>query len=159
MIQPIHDCVRKLKDERNYDEVIFFTPDAKKFNQKTANKFSLKKNLIIICGHYKGIDERIRTKIVSKEISIGDYVLTGGELPAAVFCDAIIRLIPGVLGNESSALTDSFQDDLISPPLYTRPRSFNGWKVPKILISGDKKKIDHWRQKKSIERTNKFKKL
>lgn len=159
MIQPIYDCIKKLKKDRNYDEIIFFTPDAEKFNQKTANKYSLKKNLIIICGHYKGIDERIRKKIVSKEISIGDYVLTGGELPAAVFCDALIRLIPGVLGNESSALSDSFQDDLISPPLYTRPRSFNGWKIPEILISGDKNKIDNWKEKKSIKRTKKFKKL
>ena len=155
MIQPIYDCIKKLKGERDYTNIIYLTPDGEKLNQSSSNKFSLSENIILICGHYKGIDQRIREYLVTHEISIGDYVLSGGELAAAVFCDSIIRLVPGVLGNESSALTDSFQDNRLSEPVYTRPENYKGLKVPKILISGNKKKIERWRDNKSLERTKK----
>lgn len=156
MIEPIAKCIKKLKAERVYDEIIYMTPDAKTLNQSTANTLSLKKNIIILTGHYKGVDQRIRDKFITKEISIGDYVLTGGELAAAVLCDAVIRLIPGVLGNETSALTDSFQDNILSPPIYTRPAEYNGMSVPKILLSGNFKKIEQWRQEQAYERTKKI---
>jgi tRNA (guanine37-N1)-methyltransferase len=155
MIEPIANCINKLKSERDYDEVIYMTPDGEMLNQKMANQLSLHKNLIVLCGHYKGVDERVREHFITKEISIGDYVLSGGELPAAVLCDAVIRLIPGVLNDETSALTDSFQDNLLAPPVYTRPADFNGWKVPDILLSGHEKNIDKWRAEKAIERTQK----
>jgi len=153
MIEPIDKCITDLKSQRNYEEVIYMTPDGAKFDQRTANALSLKENIIILCGHYKGVDQRVRDHFVTKEISIGDYVLSGGELAAAVVCDSIIRLIPGVLGNETSALTDSFQDDLLAPPVYTRPAEYNGWKVPEILISGNFPKIEAWREEQSYERT------
>jgi len=153
MIEPIANCIEKLLSERTYDEVIYMTPDAKTLNQKTANSLSLEKNIIILTGHYKGVDQRIRDKYITKEISIGDYVLTGGELAAAVLVDAIVRLIPGVIGDEQSALTDSFQDDLLSPPVYTRPSEYDGMKVPDVLLSGNFKKIDEWRSEKAYERT------
>ena len=156
MIQPIYDCIKKLKEERDYANIIYLTPDGEKLEQSTSNKFSLSENIILICGHYKGIDQRIREHLVTDEISIGDYVLSGGELAAAVFCDSIIRLIPGVLGDESSALTDSFQDNRLSEPIYTRPENYEGLKVPKILISGNIKEIERWRDKKSLERTKKY---
>lgn len=153
MIEPILNCIEHLESERTYDEIIYTTPDGEQFNQKTANQLSLKENIIILCGHYKGIDERLREHIITKEISIGDYVLSGGELPAAVIVDAIGRIIPGVLNDETSALTDSFQDNLLAPPVYTRPANYKGWQVPEILLSGHEKKIEEWRYKKSIERT------
>ncbi|GGD90833.1 tRNA (guanosine(37)-N1)-methyltransferase TrmD [Planktosalinus lacus] len=153
MIEPIDKCITKLKSERSYDEVIYMTPDGETLKQKTANFLSLKENLIILCGHYKGVDQRVRDHFVTKEISIGDYVLSGGELGAAVLCDTIIRLIPGVLGNESSALTDSFQDDLLAPPIYTRPAEYKGWKVPDILLSGNFPKIEIWREEEAYKRT------
>ena len=156
MIQPIYDCIKKLKEERNYSNIVYLTPDGKKLEQSMSNKFSLSENIILICGHYKGIDQRIREHLVTDEISIGDYVLSGGELAAAVFCDSIIRLIPGVLGDESSALTDSFQDNRLSEPIYTRPENYEGLKVPKILMSGNIKKIERWRDEKSLERTKKY---
>jgi len=152
-IEPIDNCIKKLKQERDYDEIIYMAPDGEEFSQKIANQLSLLKNIIILCGHYKGIDERVREHIITKEISIGDYVLSGGELAAAVVSDAIIRLLPGVLNDETSALSDSFQDDLISPPVYTRPAEYNGWKVPEVLLSGNQKLIDEWRHSQSIERT------
>lgn len=155
-IEPIFNCITKLKKERVYDEIIYLTPDGKTLNQSTSNNLSLKDNIIFLCGHYKGIDHRIREKLITKEISIGDYVLTGGEMPATILIDSIIRLIPGVISDETSALTDSFQDNLLSPPIYTRPENFNGWKVPKILLSGNSKEIIKWREKKSIERTKKI---
>ena len=153
MIEPIDKCISKLKNERQYDEVIYLSPDGEKLNQSIANKFSLFNNLIILCGHYKGIDQRIRDNLITKEISIGDYVLSGGELAAAVVCDSIIRLILGVIGDETSALTDSFQDNLLSPPIYTRPREYKGWEVPEILISGNTKEIEKWKMEKSVEVT------
>lgn len=153
MIEPIANCINELKQKRHYDEVIFMTPDGETLTQKTCNHLSTLKNIIVLCGHYKGIDERLREHFITKEISIGDYVLSGGELPAAVMCDAIIRLIPGVLNDETSALTDSFQDNLLSPPVYTRPADYNGWKVPDILLSGHQKKIDEWRHEQALERT------
>lgn len=153
MVEPIANCINKLKSEREYDEVIYMTPDGETFNQKTANSLSLLKNIIILSGHYKGVDERIREHFITREISIGDYVLSGGELPAAVVSDAIIRLIPGVLNDETSALTDSFQDNLLAPPVYTRPADYGGWKVPDILLSGHEKNIEKWRHDKAIERT------
>ena len=156
MIQPIYDCIKILKEDREYSNIIYLTPDGEKLNQSSSNKFSLSKNIILICGHYKGVDHRIREHLVTHEISIGDYVLSGGELAAAIFCDSIIRLIPGVLGNESSALTDSFQDNRLSEPIYTRPENYKGLKVPKILISGNNKDIERWRDKKSFERTKKY---
>lgn len=153
MCEPLAKAIEELKGQRNYDEIIFLTPDGETLNQKTANQFSLKENLLMICGHYKGIDERIREHYITKEISIGDYVLSGGELAAAILIDAVGRLIPGVLNDETSALTDSFQDNLLSPPVYTRPADFQGWKVPDILLSGDPKKIDEWRHERAVERT------
>ena len=152
-IEPIVALVEKLKTERSYDEVIYLTPDGETLEQKSCNESSLKKNLIMLCGHYKGIDERIREHFITKEISIGSYVLSGGELAAAVLSDAIIRLLPGVLNNETSALTDSFQDNLLSPPVYTRPPEFRGWKVPKVLLSGNFPEIEKWREEKALERT------
>jgi tRNA (guanine37-N1)-methyltransferase len=153
MIEPIDNCIKKLKSERTYDEVIYMTPDGELLQQKMANQLSLKGNLIILCGHYKGIDERIRQHIITKEISIGNFVLSGGELPAAVLVDAIGRLIPGVLNDETSALTDSFQDDLLAPPVYTRPADYNNWRVPEVLTSGHEAKIEAWRHEQSIQRT------
>lgn len=153
MCEPIANCIDKLKAERDYDEVVYMTPDGETLNQKIANQFSLKNNIIIICGHYKGIDERLRQLYVTREISIGDYVLSGGELAAAVFVDAIGRLLPGVLNDETSALTDSFQDGLLSPPVYTRPEEFRGVKVPDLLLSGHEKNIQEWRHEKALERT------
>lgn len=153
MCEPVVKAIEKLKTERNYDEIIYLTPDGNTLKQKIANQLSLKENLLLICGHYKGIDERIREHYITMEISIGDYVLSGGELAAAVLIDTIGRLIPGVLNDETSALTDSFQDNLLSPPVYTRPADFNGWKVPDILLSGDLKKIDEWRHEQAVQRT------
>jgi len=153
MIEPIDKCISALKSERDYDEVIYMTPDGDTFNQRTANELSLKKNIIILCGHYKGVDQRVRDHFVTREISIGDFVLTGGELAAAVVCDAIIRLIPEVLGDETSALTDSFQDDLLAPPIYTRPADYKGWKVPDILLTGNTPKIEEWREEQAYKRT------
>ena len=155
MIEPIFKCISKLKNERDYDEIIYLSPDGENLKQKTCNSLSLKKNLIILCGHYKGIDHRIRENLITKEISIGDYVLTGGELAAAVLCDSIIRLLPGVLGDETSALTDSFQDNLLAAPIYTRPREFNGWKVPDVLFSGNFPEIEKWREEKAMDNTKK----
>ncbi len=153
MIEPIDKCISKLMKQRKYDEIIYMTPDAKTLNQKTANKLSSAKNIIILTGHYKGVDQRVREKFITKEISIGDYVLSGGELAAAVLCDAVIRLIPGVLGDETSALTDSFQDNLLAPPVYTRPAVYDNMKVPEILLSGNFPKIEQWRQDEAINRT------
>ncbi|RCS27419.1 tRNA (guanosine(37)-N1)-methyltransferase TrmD [Polaribacter sp. WD7] len=153
MIEPIVNCIKKLQLQRSYDEIIYMTPDAQTLNQATANTLSLKENIVILTGHYKGVDQRIRDKYITKEISIGDYVLTGGELAAAVLVDATIRLIPGVIGDEQSALTDSFQDNLLSPPVYTRPANFEGMKVPDILLSGNFPKIEDWRSDKAYERT------
>ena len=154
-IEPIDLCITKLKKQRDYDEIIFMTPDGETLSQSISNQLSTLKNIIIICGHYKGIDERIREHIITKEISIGDYVLSGGGLAAAVLADSVIRLIPGVLNDETSALTDSFQDNLLAPPVYTRPADYKGWKVPEILTSGNLKAIDEWRMEKSIEKTKK----
>lgn len=151
-IEPIHNWLQNLCSKRNYDEIIFMTSDGKSFLQSDANNLSSKRNLIIICGHYKGVDQRIRDYLITKEFSIGNYVISGGELAAAVITDAIVRMIPGVLGNYDSALTDSFQSRLIEPPIYTRPYMYNGWTVPKILLSGNFKKIDEWREKESIKR-------
>jgi len=153
MPEPLANAIESLSKERKYDEIIYMTPDGERLNQRTANNLSLKENLLIICGHYKGIDQRIREQYVTREISIGDYVLSGGELPAAVLVDSIGRLIPGVLNDETSALFDSFQDDLLAPPVYTRPADFRGVKVPEILLSGDPKKIDDWRHEQSLQRT------
>ncbi len=153
MIEPISKCIEQLQSERAYDEIIFLTPDGKRYNQSIANQLSLKGNLLLLCGHYKGIDERIREQYVTSEISIGDYVLSGGELAAAVLVDSIGRLIPGVLNDETSALSDSFQDDLLAPPVYTRPAEFKGWKVPDILLSGHEAKIQEWRYEQALKRT------
>ncbi len=153
MIEPIDECISKLKKERTYDEVIYMTPDGAQFTQKMANRLSLYKNLIILCGHYKGVDQRVRDHFITKEISIGDYVLSGGELGAAVVCDAIIRLLPEVLGDETSALTDSFQDDILAPPIYTRPAEYKGWKVPDVLLSGNFPKIREWREQQAFKQT------
>ena len=155
MIEPIDRCIMSLKSERDYDEVIYMTPDGETLNQQIANSLSLKGNIIILCGHYKGVDQRVRDHFITKEISIGDYVLSGGELGAAVLCDAIIRLLPGVLGNETSALTDSFQDQLLAPPIYTRPADYKGWKVPEILTSGNLPKIEQWREEQAYLHTKK----
>lgn len=152
-IEPIASCIDKLTSERTYDQIIFMTPDGEMLDQKICNSLSLNENLLILCGHYKGIDERIREHYITKEISIGSYVLSGGELAAAVVVDAIVRLIPGVLNDESSALSDSFQDNLLSPPVYTRPTEFKGWRVPDILLSGNTKAIEQWREEKAFERT------
>lgn len=153
MIEPIDKCISELKSQRDYDEVIYMTPDGNTLKQGVANELSLKENLIILCGHYKGVDQRVRDHFITREISIGDYVLSGGELGAAVLCDAVIRLIPGVLGNETSALTDSFQDDLLAPPIYTRPADYKGWMVPEILTSGNTPKIEEWREEEAYNRT------
>lgn len=153
MIEPIDRCIRQLKSKREYDEVIYMSPDGALFTQVMANELSLKKNLILLCGHYKGIDERVREHLITREISIGDYVLSGGELAAAVVSDAIIRLIPGVLSDETSALSDSFQDGLVAPPVYTRPAEYNGWKVPEILLSGHQARIDEWKHEMALKRT------
>jgi len=155
MIEPIDACITSLKNQREYDAVLYMTPDGEKFSQKIANSLSLRGNLIILCGHYKGVDERVREHFITHELSIGDYVLSGGELPAAVIADAIIRLLPGVLSDETSALTDSFQDNLLAPPVYTRPSEYKGWKVPEVLLSGHEAEIAKWRTEQSIERTQK----
>jgi tRNA (guanine37-N1)-methyltransferase len=156
MIEPVYKAIEKLQKERDYDEIIYTSPDGEKFNQKMANQLSLKNNILILTGHYKGVDQRIRDYLITREISIGDYVLSGGELPAAVITDAIVRLIPGAISDEQSALSDSFQDDLLAPPVFTRPSDFMGWKVPDILLSGNTREIDNWRHDQSIERTKKL---
>jgi tRNA (guanine37-N1)-methyltransferase len=153
MIEPVARCIESLKEKTNYDEVIYMSPDGELLTQKLANRLSGLKNIILLCGHYKGIDERIREHLITREISIGNYVLSGGELAAAVFTDAVVRLMPGVLNDETSALSDSFQDDLISPPAYTRPSDFRGWKVPDVLLSGNDKEIAKWKHERSVERT------
>ena len=155
-IEPIDRCISALKAERHYDEVIFTTPDGEQFNQKMANTLSLSQNLIILCGHFKGIDYRIREHLVTREISIGDYVLTGGELAACIIADSVIRIIPGAIGDEASALTDCFQDNLLAPPVYTRPAEFNGWKVPDVLLSGNFARIDRWKEEQAWERTKRL---
>ncbi|MEO7990878.1 MAG: tRNA (guanosine(37)-N1)-methyltransferase TrmD [Chryseolinea sp.] len=155
MIEPIDNCISDLKSKRQYDDIIYMSPDGELFNQSIANELSLKTNLILLCGHYKGIDERVREHLITREISIGDYVLSGGELAAAVVADATIRLIPGVLSDETSALSDSFQDNLLAPPVYTRPAEYKNWQVPEVLLSGHEAKIDQWRMEKSLERTQK----
>lgn len=155
-IEPVDRAITQLKSERNYDEVIFTTPDGERFDQPMANRLSMAGNLIILCGHYKGIDYRIREHFVTKEVTIGDYVLTGGELAAAIMCDAIVRLIPGAIGDEQSALSDSFQDNLLAPPVYTRPAEYKGWRVPDVLLSGHKRKIDEWKHEQSLERTRRL---
>lgn len=154
MIEPIDKCIADLKSQRSYDDVIYMSPDGQMLDQPLSNTLSLKKNLIILCGHYKGVDERIRQHLITREISIGNYVLSGGELPAAVLCDSIIRLLPGVLNDETSALSDSFQDNLVAPPVYTRPADYKGWQVPEVLLSGNEKLINDWRHDQSVERTN-----
>lgn len=154
--QPIDACISALKAERDYDEIIFTTPDGEQFDQPMANSLSMAGNLIILCGHYKGIDYRIREHFITKEVSIGDYVLTGGELAAAIMCDAIVRLIPGAIGDEQSALSDSFQDNLLAPPVYTRPAEYKGWRVPDVLLSGHQRKIDEWKHEQSLERTRRL---
>ena len=156
MIEPVYRAITELKNRREYDDVIYTSPDGVLFDQKEANRLSTLGNIIILCGHYKGIDHRIREHLITKEISIGDYVLTGGELAAAVICDAVIRLLPGALGDESSALSDSFQDNLLAPPVYTRPAEFNGWKVPEILLQGNAAAIDQWKFEQSLERTQRL---
>jgi len=153
MIEPIYKAITKLTSERKYDEIIYTSPDGEKWEQKTANKLSMVENILILCGHYKGIDHRVREHLITKEVSVGDFVLTGGELAAAIMVDSIVRLIPGAISDETSALSDSFQDNLLAPPVYTRPADFNGWKVPEILTSGNFKEIDKWRLEQSIERT------
>ena len=152
-VEPIDKCISRLKSERDYDHVIYMTPDGERLNQSIANKFSLFNNIIILCGHYKGVDQRVRDHLITHEISIGDFVLSGGELAAAVLCDSIIRLIPGVIGKETSALTDSFQDNMLAPPIYTRPRSYKGWDVPEVLFSGNFPKIEKWREKEALRNT------
>lgn len=152
-IEPIHKCISKLTSERTYDEIIYMTPDGEQFTQQTANALSLLNNIIILCGHYKGIDHRIREHLVTKEISIGDYVITGGELAAAIVTDSVVRILPGAMGDLASALDDSFQDNLLAPPIYTRPEVYNGWKVPEILLSGNTKEIEKWQLEQSLERT------
>lgn len=153
MIEPIDRCLQQLQTHRQYDEVIYMSPDGEKFSQSLANRLSLQKNLILLCGHYKGVDERVRQHLITREISIGDYVLSGGELAAAVVADAVVRLLPGVLSDETSALSDSFQDDMIAPPVYTRPADYKGWKVPDVLLSGHERNIEDWRHQKALERT------
>lgn len=153
MIEPIDNCITQLKSQRAYDDIIYMSPDGELLTQSVANALSLKKNLILLCGHYKGVDERVREHLITREISIGDYVLSGGELAAAVLADTIIRLIPGVLSDETSALTDSYQDNLLAPPVYTRPAEYKGWQVPEILLSGHQAKIEEWRHRQSLERT------
>jgi tRNA (guanine37-N1)-methyltransferase len=155
MIEPIDRCISSLKEQRSYDDIIYMSPDGELLTQSLANQLSLTKNLILLCGHYKGVDERVREHLITREVSIGDYVLSGGELAAAVLSDAIIRLLPGVLSDETSALTDSFQDGLVAPPVYTRPADYNGWKVPDVLLSGHEAKIQEWRHEQSLMRTEK----
>ena len=155
-IEPIDLCLEHLKKTNDYDEIIYLTPDGEQLAQNVSNELSLKKNIIIICGHYKGIDQRVRDHLITREISIGDFVLSGGELAAAVLCDSIIRLIPGVIGDESSALTDSYQDGLLAPPIYTRPAKYKGWSIPEILTSGDTPKVDAWREEKALEKTQRL---
>jgi len=155
MIEPIDRCISSLKEQRTYDDIIYMSPDGELLTQSLANQMSLKKNLIMLCGHYKGVDERVREHLITREISIGDYVLSGGELAAAVLCDSIIRLLPGVLSDETSALTDSFQDGLLAPPVYTRPAEYKNWPVPEVLLSGYTSKIEEWRHEKALERTKK----
>ncbi len=152
-IEPVFRCIESLKKERTYDEVIYMSPDGELLDQKMSNRFSLLQNIILLCGHYKGIDERIREHLITREVSIGNFVLSGGELPAAVLADSIIRLLPGVLNDETSALSDSFQDDLVSPPVYTRPAEFNGWVVPPVLLSGNFANIDKWKHEQAVQRT------
>lgn len=154
-VEPVYDMIAELKAERDYDEVIYMSPDGERFTQGMANELSLKENIIILCGHYKGIDERIREHIVTREISVGDYVVSGGEIPAALVADALVRLVPGALTDETSALSDSFQDGLVSPPVYTRPAEFNGWKVPAVLLSGNPALIRQWQDEQALERTAK----
>ena len=156
MIEPVFKAIEMLKSQRNYDEIIYTSPDGEPFTQKIANRISLRQNIIILAGHYKGIDQRIRDHLVTMEISIGEYVLSGGELPASIIVDAVVRLIPGVMSDEQSALSDSFQDDLLAPPVYTRPSEFKGWKVPDILLSGNTPEIEKWRHQQSVERTKKL---
>ena len=153
MVQPIDNCIKMLKKSRSYDSVIYLTPDGEKLNQKKINHFSTLENIIMLCGHYKGVDQRVRDHLITDEVSIGDFVLSGGELAATILCDCIVRLIPGVLGDESSALTDSFQDDLLAPPIYTRPANYNGWEVPDVLLSGNASLINNWREEKSLKNT------
>ena len=155
MVQPIDRCIKMLKKSRNYDSIIYLTPDGEKLNQKKINHFSTLENIIMLCGHYKGVDQRVRDYLITDEISIGDFVLSGGELAATILCDCIVRLIPGVLGDESSALTDSFQDDLLAPPIYTRPANYKGWEVPDVLLSGNASLINNWREEKSLKSTQK----
>ena len=155
-IEPIDLLISKLKSERDYDEIIYLSPDGEPFNQQTANYLATKENIILLCGHYKGIDQRVRDNLVTREISIGDYVLSGGELAAAVITDCIVRILPGGMSDETSALTDSFQDGLLAPPVYTRPANYKGWKIPDILLSGHQEKIDEWRHQQSLERTRKL---
>ena len=155
MIEPIDKCISGLKAERAYDEVIYMTPEGQTLDQGISNQLSLKGNIIILCGHYKGVDQRVRDQFITKEISVGDYVLSGGELAAAIVCDSVIRLIPGVLGNETSALTDSFQDGLLAPPTYTRPAEYKGWKVPEVLLSGHSANIEKWREDQAYKNTQK----
>lgn len=152
-VEPIHRCISELQDERSYDEVIYLTPDGERYDQSMANSLSVSQSLILLCGHYKGVDERVREHLITKEISIGDFVLSGGELPAAVMADSLIRLVPGVLGDETSALTDSFQDGLLAPPVYTRPAEYGDWIVPEVLTSGHQAKIDEWRHEQAMKRT------
>ncbi len=152
-IEPIDRIISQLKSERTYDEIIYTSPDGEQFNQPLANRFSMMKNIIILCGHYKGVDQRVRDHFITREISLGDFVLTGGEIPAAMMTDAIVRLLPGAIGDETSALSDSFQDNLLAPPVYTRPADYKGWKVPDILLSGNQAKIEHWLHEQSVERT------
>ena len=156
MIEPVYKAIEKLKSEREYDEIIYTSPDGEHLTQKMANTLSLKNNIIILAGHYKGVDQRIRDYLITKEISIGDYVLSGGEIPAVVITDAIVRLIPGAMSDEQSALSDSFQDDILAPPVFTRPADFMGWKVPEVLLSGHSAEIDKWRHEQSLERTSKL---
>ncbi len=153
MVQPIFDCINELCSERKYDEIIYTAPDAPLFNQKVANELSLKENIMILCGHYKGVDQRVRDHLITRELSIGDFVVTGGELPACLITDAIVRVLPGAMGDEASALSDSFQDNLLAPPVYTRPAEFNGWKVPEVLLSGNHAKIVEWQDSIALERT------
>ena len=152
-VQPIFDCINELTSQRHYDEIIYTAPDAPVFNQKTANELSLKENIMILCGHYKGVDHRVREHLITRERSVVDYVLTGGELPACIMTDAVVRLLPGAMGDETSALTDSFQDNLLAPPVYTRPAEFNGWRVPEVLLSGNHALIDEWQGQQALERT------
>jgi tRNA (guanine37-N1)-methyltransferase len=156
LIEPIERLINKLKSERHYDEIIYVTPDGRKFDQKAANQLSTLKNIIILCGHYKGVDQRVRDHFITREISIGDYVMTGGELAAAVLTDCVVRLLPGAISDETSALTDSFQDNLLAPPVYTRPADYKGWKVPDILLSGNEREIEKWKHEQSLERTKRL---